>query len=1115
MFPRILSTTHLAKTSLAVIVLINTLEAAVMLPGIAQTSVPSQQRSTPEATQELIINGTLNQNSQQLEKDGSYFQQHTFAGRAGEAITIELSSSEFDAYLVLFDPNSKGIAKNDDGGEGSNAKITITLPTTGTYTVIVNTYEKGEQGSYKLSWREASDKELSLAEATELNQRGIELYKQGKYDEAVPLLEQSLAIRKGVLGDEHLGVATSLNNLAELYKSQGRYTEAEPLFKQALEMRQKLLGTKHPDVAESLKNLAALYSSQGRYTKALSLYQLALKMILEKEQLGSLGYARYPFVATSLNDSALLHYFQGRYTEAEQLFKRALRAAQREGKHSLVIYSFNNLAALYYSQGRYTEAEPFYKQALWMRKKLLGTKHPDVAQSLNNLAALYYSQGRYAEAEPFYKQALWMRKKLLGTEHLDVASSLNDLATLYHYQDRYIEAKLLYKEALKMRKKLLGDEHPDVASSLNNLAALYYSQDRYTEAEPLYKEALKMRKKLLGDEHPDVATSLNNLAVLYYSQGQYTEAELLYQQALETRKKLLGAEHPDVATSLNNLAALYSSQDNMALALQFLERGLEVQEKNLTRNLVAGSESQKQDYLKTISEAKDGVISLHLQTAPDNPTAAALAFTTILRRKGRLLDFLTINQQLLRQQLDSQGQEWLEKLNTIYSLLSTLLYNQPKNLSPEDYRERFADLQQQAKNLEDKIGRRHNEFWEATQPVTIEDIQPLIPVNAALVEFVQYEPYDPKTRKWGEPRYGVYVLTSEGEPQGIDLGTVAEIESTMELFRLSLRDKGTPQQQLKDAARELDQKLMQPVRQLLGSTQQILISPDSNLNLIPFEALVDENNRYLIENYRFTYLSSGRDLLRFTSTSEKRSKKSVLLGNPNFSDKGDVTIRGDFDVSEWILGKLPGTEEEVKAIGELLEVEPLLGTAATEEAVKQVESPFILHIATHGFFETTKTRDDPPTVDSNSLLRSGLVLAGFKQEKIGGDNGLLTALEATGLNLSGTELVVLSACDTGLGGISPGEGIYGLRRAFAIAGSQSQLISLWKVDDEATKELMVKYYGRLLKQNMGRTEALRKTQLEMLRGETERDYSHPYYWASFIPSGNWRAITQVKSQKSF
>ena len=225
MFTKIFTKNYFVQTWLIVIIVINGLEVLVMRPGRADDFVLSQQPSTLEATGELIINGTLNENSEQFEHDGSYFQLHTFTGKAGDVISIELNSSEFDAYLALMDPKFKGIAKNDNGGEGSNAKITITLPTTGTYTVVVKAFEKGQQGSYKLSWREASAKDQSLASATELNEKAIELYKQGKYDEAVTLFEQSLKIRQQVLGAEHPDVASSLNNLALLYKSQGRYTD--------------------------------------------------------------------------------------------------------------------------------------------------------------------------------------------------------------------------------------------------------------------------------------------------------------------------------------------------------------------------------------------------------------------------------------------------------------------------------------------------------------------------------------------------------------------------------------------------------------------------------------------------------------------------------------------------------------------------------------------------------------------------------------------------------------------------------------------------------------------------------------------------------------------------
>ena len=869
--------------------------------------------------------------------------------------------------------------------------------------------------------------EEQLAKAKQLNQQVIELYKQGKYSEAIPLAQEALRIRQQVLGKEHADVANSLNNLGLLYQSMGRYQQAEPLYTQALEMKRRLLGDEHPSVANSL----------------------------------------------------------------------------------------NNLAGLYQAMGRYEQAEPLYTQALEIFRRLLGDEHPDVATSLNNLAGLYKSMGRYQQAEPLLTEALEMRRRLLGNQHPDVATSLNNLGLLYQLMRRYQQAEPLLTEALEMRRRLLGNEHPSVATSLNNLAALYQLMGRYEQAEPLYTQALEMRRRLLGNEHPSVANSLNNLAGLYQSMGRYQKAEPLYTQALEMYRRLLGEEHPNVAKNLNNLAALHYSQGNIEQALQFLKVGLDIQELNLERNLVSGAEKQKRDYMKTISWAKDRAISLHLNSAGDDERAAGLALTTILRRKGRLLDFLTHSQQLLRKRLDFQSQKLLDRLNNTRTQIANLTYNRPDKLSLEEYRAQVNELRNQEQQLVAKISRRSREFAQINQPVTIETIQQLIPDDTALVEFVEYKPFNPQKDSFGNPRYAAYVLRSQGAPQGIDLGEVDALKPLWKTLQISLQTVYHSPPKVKRKARNVDQKLMAKVRPLLGDSRRILLSPDGYLNLIPFEALVDEDNRYLVESYGFTYLTSGRDLLRLSNPNRKLTQP-VLLGAPDFENSAQTTALGeenqivatrslrDFNPSELSLSPLPGALEEVNAIAKMLGVEPLLGAHANEAALKQVTRPRILHIATHGFFEEKPNSEDDVILGDNALLQSWLALAGINNNKPDNklEDGIFTALEATGLNLSGTKLVVLSACNTGLGNISAGEGIYGLRRALVIAGSESQVISLWNVNDTATKYLMVSYYQGL-QDNQGRSEALRRVQLQML-GSAE--YQHPYYWASFIPSGNWRSM---------
>ncbi|EAW37505.1 kinesin light chain-like protein [Lyngbya sp. PCC 8106] len=973
--------------------------------------------------------------------------------------------------------------------------------------------------------------------AQSLNNLAILYRDQGRYSEAEPLFQRSLTIYEKALGENHPDVAQSLNNLAQLYYSQGRYSEAEPLHQRSLAIREKALGENHPDVATSLNNLAQLYDSQGRYSEAEPLYRRSLA-ILEK----ALG-ENHPDVATSLNNLATLYVSQGRYDKAEPLYRRSFDIYEKAlGKdHSLVALSLNNLALLYDSQGRYDEAEPLYQRSLAIYEKALGTEHPDVATSLNNLASLYDSQGRYDEAEPLYERSLAIWEKALGENHPDVALSLNNLASLYDSQGRYDEAEPLYQRSLAIWEKTLGENHPSVAQSLNNLASLYNSQGRYDKAEPLIQRSLAIREKALGENHPSVATSLNNLAILYHFQGRYDKAEPLIQRSLAIWEKALGENHPSVAASLNNLASFYLSQGDTTQAMNFLSRGLEVQEQNLNVLLATGSERQKQDSMKTVLGTTYATVSLHIKDAQKNSEAARLALTTILRRKGRILDVMTDNLQLLRENITPENQQFLDELAAVRTELATLIYNQPENIPEEQYRQQVANLRQKSEQLEAELSRRSAEFRTLSEPVTVEAVQQLIPEDAALVEFVLYDPFDGKADNF---HYAAYILKSSGEPQWVDLGEAEPIhKAAFFRFNLALKDKKDAfmgnSNQVKQTGRKLDELLMQPIREKLGNVNHIIISPDAQLNLIPFAALVDENNQYLLETYKITYLTTGRDLIRF-QLEYSHKQPPVIVANPDYDKPGEPTTvavsknseispqtwgdrgglsqtRGMNQLSrgvEMSFGALPGTAEEARVIAPLLsDVTLFTQSQATENVVKQLQAPNILHIATHGFFLKNLPRVEPDNtfglisentqqntpIQENPLVRSGLAFAGFNPRDSGSEDGVLTALEVANLKLRGTKLVVLSACETGLGEIENGEGVYGLRRAFTLAGAESLLMSLWTVSDEGTKELMIKYYQRLL-QNQGRSEAWRQTQLEMLNSQ---DYQHPYFWAAFVPVGDW------------
>jgi tetratricopeptide (TPR) repeat protein len=343
-------------------------------------------------------------------------------------------------------------------------------------------------------------------EAAALNEKVSELYRAGKFVEAVPLAQRALAIREKALGPDHLDVAQSLSSLAAIYVYQGRYADAEPLERRALAINEKALGPDHLDVAQSLNNLAVLYNEQGRYA------------------------------------------------EAEPLYRRALTIREKAlgPDHLDVAQLLSSLAVLYANQGRYAQADQLYRRALAIFEKAHGSDDPDVAHSLNGLAFLYYSQGRYAEAEPLYERALAIREKALGPDHHDVATSLNNLAELYRNQRRYADAEPLYKRALAINEKALGPDHPSVALPLNNLALLHWYQGRFADAEPLYKRALAINEKALGPDHPNVAHSLSNLALLYAEQGRYADA-------LPPLQKTIGRGRAEPFVALPVLAAAHGS----------------------------------------------------------------------------------------------------------------------------------------------------------------------------------------------------------------------------------------------------------------------------------------------------------------------------------------------------------------------------------------------------------------------------------------------------------------------------------------------------------------------------------------------------------------------------
>jgi CHAT domain-containing protein/Tfp pilus assembly protein PilF len=835
---------------------------------------------------------------------------------------------------------------------------------------------------------------------------------------------------------------------------------------------------------------------------------------------------------------------EGKYGESRPLLIRALEIREKmSGPDSVgVVQALNLLASNLEEAGDHAGAEPLHLRALKIVERTRGLDHPEVARQLSNLGSHYEKRGIDLKAEEMYQRALGILEKAQLVERHIVAAMLGNLGSIYYARGDYENAEKHYQRARAVWEKLLGPDHFHLEPTYIFLGRVAYDAGDYAKAKAMFERALTLREKALGQEEPGIPRRLNDLAMLYSTTGDYTKAESFYRRALSIYEKG-GMSDPNAQDTLFGLARLHAAQGRESEALKFQTRASEIEERYIGLNLAVGSERERLAFLASLSLRASRNISLHTSLESDDRAARDLAVTTILRRKGRALDGMADSLAALRRRASSEDQALFEELNNATSRMARLILNRPQNMTLTQHQNEVKILEEQREKLEADISRRSAGFYEKAEPVTLAAVQTAIPETAALVEFAVYRPFDPKApdnqKAYGDPHYVAYVIRRQGDVQWAKLGEAKKIEDAISALRQAVR---TPTRtEVRSLARSLDEKVMQPVRALLGDATQLLVSPDGELNLVPFAALVDEQGRYLVQHYSFTYLTSGRDLLRMQVARENKSQP-LVIANPSFgapatellatttkptaSRSRRRSITTGRDLSDVYFAPLGGTAQEARSIQTLFpDADVLTAAQATESAVKQINAPRVLHLATHGFFLSEPAVSEPraaatgsriqpgsaPTISpiasrsinarniANPLLRSGLALAGANLRTSGNDDGILTALEASGLNLWGTKLVVLSACDTGIGEVRNGEGVYGLRRAFVLAGAESLVMSLWPVSDYSTRKLMTEYYKNL-KLGKGRGEALRQVQLTFLKQDPKL---HPFYWANFIQSGEW------------
>ena len=810
--------------------------------------------------------------------------------------------------------------------------------------------------------------------------------------------------------------------IGSCYSDLGDYNKAIVFYSQAIEIRGKTLGKEHDDYTNSLYNVINCYYALGGYNKAIE-YATELLEIQEK----LLGKEHQGYATT-----------------------------------------LDNIAICYYNLGYYNKAIELHTQAIEIKEQVLGNEHPDYASSLNNIAYCYSDLGDYNKAIELHSHAIDIREQVLGKEHPDYVTTLDNIATCYSDLGDYNKAIELYSQAIDIREQVLGKEHPDYANSLNNLAICYSELGEYNKAIELYIQAIEIKEQVLGNEHPDYATSLNNIAICYSDLGNYKNAIEYLNNALSIYGNILGKEHPDYQSILQNIAYSHLKSHNKA----FSETAKEYTELNIAsicKTFVDLSLNERKLFWDKHSYWYDGPIHQGVCEF-DDASLLPTAYNSVLFSKGLLLNAEIAIRDLLEEYNDPVT---IELYNELLSTRSVL--NKQYELAIDKRFLSTDSLENRADELERQFINTSKVYGDYTRNLQLRwtDVQSRLSDKDIAIEFASFSDENTTT-------YIAYFLKKGYKAPAYKKILTHDNNENLNNSEIYL-------------SAEFCKTLWGALKEELSGVENIYFAPTGELYNIAIESLPYWGNPSMLvsDKWNFFRLSSTRELA--LNKEKYNSKSAAVYGGLKYDTATNQLSTTDefnynpLDVDAIGLRSgveyLPGSHNEALLIDKLLKSNKVydklyLGEAGTETTLKALGGEYVnmLHIATHGFYWTEREarrmdfqflNNQNKNVEDKMLSRSGLLFAGANNilsgKEIPGniDDGVLTAEEISRIDLRGLDLLVLSACQTGLGEIS-GEGVFGLQRGFKKAGAQSILMSLWNVDDKATQLFMSKFYELLL-----------------------------------------------------
>ena len=848
----------------------------------------------------------------------------------------------------------------------------------------------------------------------------------------------------------------------ELLLIEADKAEKEQRFEDLLQIRREILervkiyfGEDHELAGFANLHLGSTYRNLGEFKNSEIHYQKSIDIFSNKEK------PDFKALADARNSLGLLYSEKGLLGKAELELEGALKLKEKiYGQNDILLVStLNNLGLLYKNQNLLNVSEFNFQRALDILIKNKIFKSEKVSMILLNLGSLYlqkrFTPGKYDyylyEAESFIKRALEIDEEILGTNHVKTINTKEHLAGLYQENNKFQKAIIILEEILIARKEILGSEHPDVANTLNNLASNYEGLGMLGKAEENYKNAQEISEKKLGKYHPLTNQILINLSGIYFEKNLNQNGSNLLKEALENNLYVIQREAPFLPLD-DRPYFLLGYEDDFLILYSHASLG------KVNPDIALFGRLNKQGLLEEIERKQYKIIKG-------------------LSKNNELYNQLKkVNQELTK--FERGSEEWSKKV-IIKSNIEKKLYQR----IPE-YKPRIIDKNQ---------------------------ITEVLSNDSILIEFQSYYKFGKylysENRNltdipFPEKGYLAILLKPNGESKVIDLGNSKKINEYINEAILNVKEFPEKSNELWDL---ISDSILDPLYEDFKNFKNLYISPDSDINLVPFSALkAPKSNRYLNQIFNVRLLTTGRELVKINSNSN--SNKSIIIAAPEFGKKNNKSLFGDikrqknkFPLVEW--PTLKGTKKEGLAISKIIEAELVMGKNATEEFIFKNQNPKILHIASHSYFFNIEEMNAHP------MMRSGIVLSGVNNKTSSPNNdGYLTALEFSRLELEGTELVVISGCDSGRGAIMPttGDSIYGLKRAISVAGAKSSLLSLWKVSDDGTAKFM-EYFYKKIKEGKGKSEALVETK-EFFRKHPNKKLRSPYIWAAFQLSGDWNPI---------